>query len=73
MFDGNRNTTAVSRFRGVIDELQVWRGKLPASARATPMTYRTAKGKQYVVIAAGGHDAPGAVPGDALVAFALPD
>ena len=51
---------------------QLWKGKLPASARATPMTYRTAKGKQYVVIAAGGHDVPGSVQGDALVAFALP-
>jgi quinoprotein glucose dehydrogenase len=50
----------------------LWKGKLPTSARATPMTYRSAKGKQYVVIAAGGHDAPGAVQGDAVVAFALP-
>jgi len=51
----------------------LWKGKLPTSARATPMTYRTAKGKQYVVIAAGGHDAPNSEQGDALVAFALPD
>ena len=51
----------------------LWKGKLPTSARATPMTYRTAKGKQYVVIAAGGHDAPNSPQGDALVAFALPE
>jgi len=51
----------------------LWKATLPTSARATPMTYRTAKGKQYVVIAAGGHDAPGSPQGDALVAFALPD
>ena len=51
----------------------LWKGKLPTSARATPMTYRTAKGKQYVVIAAGGHDAPNSPHGDALVAFALPE
>ncbi len=51
----------------------LWREKLPTSARATPMTYRTAQGKQYVVIAAGGHDAPNSPQGDALVAFALPD
>jgi quinoprotein glucose dehydrogenase len=50
----------------------LWKGKLPTSARATPMTYRTAKGKQYVVIAAGGHDAPNSPQGDALVAFTLP-
>jgi quinoprotein glucose dehydrogenase len=51
---------------------EIWRGKLPASARATPMTFRsTATGKQYVVIAAGGHDVPGAQFSDSLVAFAL--
>jgi len=49
----------------------LWKGKLPTSARATPMTYRTAKGRQYVVIAAGGHDAPNSPMSDALVAFAL--
>ncbi len=48
----------------------LWKFKLPAAARATPMTYRTAKGKQYVVIAAGGFDDQ--PPNDALVAFALP-
>jgi quinoprotein glucose dehydrogenase len=52
---------------------EVWRAKLPASARATPMTFRsTATGKQYVVIAAGGHDVPGAQFSDSLVAFGLP-
>ena len=51
---------------------ELWRGKLPASARATPMTFRAANGKQYVVIAAGGHEVPGNEPSDALVAFALP-
>ncbi len=50
---------------------ELWKGKLPTSARATPMTYR-AGGRQFVVIAAGGHDAPGITMGDYLVAFALP-
>jgi len=50
----------------------VWRGKLPTSARATPMTFMGANHKQYVVIAAGGHDVPGGVLSDTLVAFALP-
>jgi quinoprotein glucose dehydrogenase len=49
---------------------EVWKGKLPTSARATPMTY-SSHGKQYVVIAAGGHDVPGVAMGDYLVAFAL--
>jgi len=50
---------------------EVWRGKLPTSARATPMTFRSERGKRYIVIAAGGHDVPGAELSDALVAFAI--
>ena len=50
----------------------LWKGTLPTSARATPMTYRGPDGRQYVVIAAGGHGLPQGAPlGDALVAFAL--
>jgi quinoprotein glucose dehydrogenase len=53
---------------------ELWRGELPASGHATPMTYRTKKGKQYVVIAAGGHGKISEEKlGDSLVAFALPD
>lgn len=49
---------------------EAWKGLLPASAQATPMTYRI-KGKQYVVIAAGGHGRLGTKLGDYVVAFAL--
>jgi len=31
------------------------------------------KGRQYVVIAAGGHEKAGTKHGDKLIAFALPD
>ena len=52
---------------------ELWKGTLPTSARATPMTYRAPDGKQYVVISAGGHGIPGLGPlGDYVVAFALP-
>ncbi len=51
--------------------LVVWTTELPASAQATPMTYQI-KGKQYVVIAAGGHGKLGTKMGDAVVAYALP-
>jgi len=52
---------------------ELWRGDLPTSGHATPMTYRVREdGKQYVVIAAGGHMVLGSPAGDALVAFALP-
>lgn len=50
---------------------EVWKGELPASAQAAPMTYELA-GKQYVVICAGGHGKLGTQRGDAVVAFALP-
>jgi quinoprotein glucose dehydrogenase len=52
---------------------ELWRSRLPASAQATPMTYRVGPGgKQFIVIAAGGHMLLGTEPGDALVAYALP-
>jgi quinoprotein glucose dehydrogenase len=51
---------------------QLWRGELPTSARATPMTFRGKNGRQYVVISAGGHGVKGLGGlGDYLVAFAL--
>ncbi|HLH17967.1 MAG TPA: pyrroloquinoline quinone-dependent dehydrogenase [Bryobacteraceae bacterium] len=49
---------------------ELWKAKLPAPAEATPMTY-LAGGKQYVVIAAGGHGKLPIPLGDALVAFRL--
>ncbi len=51
---------------------ELWRGELPASARSTPMTFRAANGKQFVVIAAGGHDPAFGKLDNALVAFTLP-
>ncbi len=50
---------------------EVWRHRLPYTANATPLTYRLSpQGRQYVVVAAGGHG--WSEPGDAVVAFALP-
>jgi len=52
---------------------ELWKGELPASAQATPMTYVAKKGgKQYVLIAAGGHSGLHTKLGDYVVAFALP-
>nr|WP_247713440.1 pyrroloquinoline quinone-dependent dehydrogenase [Qipengyuania polymorpha] len=50
---------------------ELWKGRLPAGGQATPMSY-VWQGRQYVVIAAGGHSRVGTKPGDHLVAFALP-
>ncbi len=49
---------------------ELWRGRLPAGGQASPMTYQLG-GRQYVVIAAGGHGGLGTHQGDYLVAFAL--
>jgi quinoprotein glucose dehydrogenase len=52
---------------------ELWKGRLPAGGQATPMTYRLrGDGKQFVVIAAGGHGKIGTKLGDSLVAFSLP-
>jgi quinoprotein glucose dehydrogenase len=50
---------------------EVWKYELPAGGQATPMTY-SADGKQYVVIAAGGHGKLGTKQGDYVIAFRLP-
>jgi quinoprotein glucose dehydrogenase len=51
---------------------ELWSAVLPAPGHATPMTYQF-HGKQYVVIAAGGHAKLLSEPlSDAVVAFALP-
>ena len=50
---------------------ELWTGRLPAAANATPTTYEW-QGRQYVVVAAGGHGETGSPANDALVAFALP-
>jgi quinoprotein glucose dehydrogenase len=53
---------------------ELWKGALPAGGQATPMTHQLEQtGKQYVVIAAGGHGALGTKRGDHVLAFALPD
>ncbi|MDE1163514.1 MAG: pyrroloquinoline quinone-dependent dehydrogenase [Acidobacteriaceae bacterium] len=49
---------------------ELWSAPLPVPAQATPMSY-TWHGKQYVVIAAGGHGGFGTPIGDSLMAFAL--
>ena len=51
---------------------EVWKAELPASAQATPMTYQGSDGKQYIVIAAGGHGKLRTKRGDSVVAFRLP-
>jgi quinoprotein glucose dehydrogenase len=49
----------------------VWQDGLPAGGQATPMTYEI-KGRQYLVIMAGGHHFMETPVGDELVAYAIP-
>jgi quinoprotein glucose dehydrogenase len=49
---------------------ELWKGRLPAGGQATPMSYIW-KGKQYIVIAAGGHSKLNTTRGDQVIAFAL--
>jgi quinoprotein glucose dehydrogenase len=63
---------------GMFRALNIWTGEilwqqaLPFPGAATPMTYQTSDGRQFVVIAAGGSILLKSPIGDALVAFALP-
>src|SRR5580658_177994 len=53
---------------------ELWKAQLPTPGGATPMTYQTKNtGKQFVVIAAGGHKGTTEEPqNDSIVAFTLP-
>jgi quinoprotein glucose dehydrogenase len=51
---------------------ELWSTTLPVGAQSTPMTYQLPNGKQYVVIAAGGHGSLPGKLGDYLLAYALP-
>ncbi len=67
--------TADERFRAFdIDTgKELWVTDMPTSAMATPITYE-ADGRQFVVVAAGGHHAYYRQKvSDYLIAFALPE
>ena len=64
-------TDAYFRAFDVETGAELWKAKLPAAGKATPMTYRGADGRQYVVIAAGG-DGKAFGKSDEIVAYALP-
>ncbi len=50
----------------------LWEDHLPAGGNATPLTYLGKDGRQYVVVAAGGHGGLQSRNGDEVFAFALP-
>lgn len=50
---------------------EVWHADLPAGGQTTPMTYEV-DGRQYIVIAPGGHHFMETKIGDEVIAYALP-
>lgn len=53
---------------------ELWKTRLPAGGQATPISYVSREtGRQYVVIAAGGHGPLMTKPGDYILAYSLPD
>jgi quinoprotein glucose dehydrogenase len=50
----------------------LWQTNLPAGGNATPITYTGSDGRQYVVIAAGGHGGLRTIAGDYVIAYSLP-
>lgn len=51
----------------------LWKARLPAGGQATPITYRSSdSGRQFVLIAAGGHNSMKTKKGDYVIAFAVP-
>jgi quinoprotein glucose dehydrogenase len=71
VFSGISNEHAFRAFDATTGE-ELWKASLPTAANALPMTYQFEKnGRQYVVVAAGGHWGGGSPPGDYLIAFAL--
>jgi len=69
-------STLDSTFRAFDTETgqELWHARLPAPAPATPIAYRARQGgRQFIVVAAGGHGkASNPKLSDAVVAFALP-
>lgn len=71
VFVGGTLNTALYAFDSETGE-QLWKGDLPTSAKATPMTFQAPDGKQYIVVSAGGYGIPDVSPlGDYVVAFSL--
>lgn len=70
LFTGASEEPFIRAFDSATGE-ELWHSLIPAPAQATPMSY-TLHGRQFVVIAAGGHGLFGTPISDAVVAFALP-
>jgi quinoprotein glucose dehydrogenase len=61
------------RAYSVVDGRELWKARLPAGGQATPISYGDARGRQLVVVVAGGHGSLGTRQGDHVIAYALPN
>ena len=55
----------------IADGKELWAHEMPTSGNSVPMSY-TSGGRQFVVVAAGGHFTSPSPPGDYVIAYALP-
>ena len=69
LFTGNSQESLLRALSPATGE-ELWRADLPAPAESTPMTYQI-EGRQFVVVAAGGHGGLGTPLSDTLIAYAL--
>jgi quinoprotein glucose dehydrogenase len=70
------NGSTLDRYLRAYDEnsgKMLWQARLPAGGQATPISYQGKDGRQYVLIAAGGHQGMATKIGDYVVAYALPN
>lgn len=52
---------------------ELWKSRLPAGGQSNPISFVSGDdGRQYIVLAAGGHVPMKTIPGDYLLAFSLP-
>ncbi len=73
IFSGISNDQHLRAF-DIRDGRELWKVALPTGANALPMSYQINKsGRQFVVVAAGGHWSGGSPPGDHIIAYALPE
>lgn len=73
VFSGVSNEHAFRAF-DLYTGQELWKVRLPTAANAVPITYQVRKdGKQFVVIAAGGHHFGSSPPSDHIIAYSLPN
>ncbi|MDB5562765.1 MAG: glucose dehydrogenase [Hyphomicrobiales bacterium] len=61
-----------ARAYDLVSGKQLWESRLPAGGQATPVTYLSKSGRQFLVVVAGGHGSTGTKAGDTIIGYTLP-